>query len=94
MEDDKVAVGVSDPIEYGEVVTTKDTEMIDAFLSCIIHVRTRTACIGMRLDVMTQALHPEGGLLPQGLAIQNAYTKMCNGSMNVTIVVKNSMAYP
>ena len=34
------------------------------------------------------------GHYPQGLAIQNAYTEMCNGSKNVAIVVRNSTAYP
>ena len=94
MEDDKVAVGVLDLNEYDEVVTTKDTEMIDTFLSCIIHVRVRTAYTGTGLNVMTQALCVEDGLLPQGLTIQIAYTEMCSGSKNVTIVVRNSMVYP
>ena len=94
MEDDKIAVGVSGPIEYDEVVTTKDTKMIDAVSSHIIHVRMSTACTGVRLDVMTQALCPEDGSLPQGLAIQNTYAEMCNGSKNVAIMVKNSTAYP
>ena len=88
MEDDKVAAGELDPTEYDEVVTMKDTEMIDAFLSCIIHARVRTAYRGAGLNVMTQALHAEDGSLPQGLTIQNTYTKMCNGSKNVTLVVK------
>ena len=48
----------------------------------------------MALNVMTQALCTEDGSLPQGLTIQNAYTKMPNGSKNVAIVVRNSMAYP
>ena len=43
---------------------------------------------------MTHALHAGEGSLPQGLMIQNAYTKMCNGSKNVAIIVRNSMAYP
>ena len=43
---------------------------------------------------MTQALCAEDGPLPQGLMIQNAYTEMHNDSKNVTIVVRNSMAYP
>ena len=43
---------------------------------------------------MTQALHPEDGWLPQGLAIQNTYTEMHNGRKNVTIMVRNSTAYP
>ena len=49
---------------------------------------------GARLNVMTHALHAEEGLLPQGLMVQNAYTKMCNGSKNVTIIVRNSIVYP
>ena len=38
MEDDKAAAGESDPSEYNEVVTSKDTETIDAFLSQILYV--------------------------------------------------------
>ena len=80
MEDDKVTAGVLDLTEYDVVVTIKDTEMIDAFSCCIIHVRTRTAYTGMGLNVITQALHVEDGLLTHGLTIQNAYTKMHGGS--------------
>ena len=69
VEDDKVAIGVSDPIEYDELVTTMETEMIDAFLAHIIYAKTGSACTGTRLNVMTQALHAEDGLLPQGLTI-------------------------
>ena len=68
------------------------SKMVDAFLSKIIHVRTKTAFIRARLNVITQALCAE--LLPQGLMIQNTYTKICNGSKSVTIVVRNVMAYP
>ena len=63
VEDDKVATGVLDLTEYDKVVTTKDTKMIDAFSSCIIHVRMRTAYMGVGLNVMTQALHAEDGSL-------------------------------
>ena len=94
MEDDKVAAGVLDPTEYDEVVTTKDTETIDAFSSHIICVRTRIACTGVRLNVMTQALHAEDGSSLQGLTVQNTYTEMYNGSKHVTIVVRNSVVYP
>ena len=40
MENDKIAAGESDPSEYDEVVTTKDTKTIDAFSSHVIHERT------------------------------------------------------
>ena len=94
MEDDKVAAGESDPSVYNEVVTTKGTEMIDTFTSHIICVRMGTANMGVGLNVMNQALCAIVGSLPQGLTIQNAYTKMHNGSRNVAIVVRNSLAYP
>ena len=95
MEDDKVVVGRSDPTAYDEVVTTKDTETIDAFSSHIIHVKTKTAHTGMGLNVMTQALHAKDGSLPQGLTLQNAYTLLCSGNRNVTVInVRNSIAYP
>ena len=63
MEDGKVVAGESDPSEYDEVVTTKDTETIDAFSSCIIHARTGKACTGVGLNMMTQALCAEDGSL-------------------------------
>ena len=94
MEDDQVAARVLDLSEYEELVNTKDTETIDAFLSHIIHARMGTAYTGMRLSVMTQALSAEDGSLPQGLTIQNTYTKMCNDSKSVAIIVRNSMVYP
>ena len=71
-------------MEYNEVVTTKDSETIDAFSSRIIHMRVKTAFTGARLNVMTEALHAEEGPLPQGLTIQNAYTDMCLHSATET----------
>ena len=94
MEDDKVATEVLDPTGYNEIVTTKDSETIDAFSSKIKHARMKTAFTGARMNVMTQALHAEEWSLPQGLMIQNNYTEMCNGSKSVSIVVRNGMAYP
>ena len=46
VENDKFAAGESDPSEYDEVVTTKDTETIDGFSSHVIHVRMRMAHTG------------------------------------------------
>ena len=43
---------------------------------------------------MTQALYAEDGSLPQVLTVQNAYMELHSGSRNVTVVVRNSMAYP
>ena len=94
MENYKVAAGESDPCEYDKVVTTKNTETIDAFLSHIIHARMGTAYTGEGINVMIQALHAEDGSSPQGLTVQNAYTGLCSGSKNVAVAVRNSMAYP
>ena len=49
---------------FDEVVTTKDTETIDAFLSHIIRARIRTTHTGEGIIVMTQALCTEDGSLP------------------------------
>ena len=93
VENDKFAAGESDPSEYDEVVTTKDTETIDAFSSHVIHARMGMAHTGEGINMITQALHAEDGSLPQGLTVQNAHMELHNGSKNVTMVVRNSMAY-
>ena len=59
VEDDKVTIKVLEPTEYNEIVTTKDSKMIDAFSSRIIHARAKTAFTGARLNVMTQALYAD-----------------------------------
>ena len=92
--DNKVNFKVVGPVEYDEIVTTKDSEMIDAFSSRIIHARMKTAFTAVRLNVMTQTLHADEGPLLQGLTIQNTYTEMHNSSKSVTIVVRNGMVYP
>ena len=93
MEDSKVVPGKSNPSEYVEVVTTKDTETIDAFSSHVIHARMRTAHTGEGINVMTQTLCTEDGSLPQGLMVQSTFTELHGGSRNVTVVVRSSMAY-
>ena len=94
IEDGKVVGGELEPSEYDEIITTKDTKTIDAFSSHVIHERARTAHTGEGINVMTQALCAKDGSLPQGLTVQNAYMELCSGSKNVTVVVRNSTAYP
>ena len=79
---------------YDEMVLTKNAKTINAFSSCVITTKMRMANTSERINVMTQALCVEDGSLPQGLTVQNAYTKLRKGSKNVIIVVRNSMAYP
>ena len=94
LEDDKVTTRVLDSTEYDEVVTTKGSEMIEAFSSKIIYAQMKTVFTNVRLNVMTHALHTGEGPLSPSLMIQNSYIKMHNGSKNVAVVVRNSMAYP
>ena len=94
MENDKIAAWESDPSEYDEVVTTKDTETIDAFSSHVRCAWMGMAHTGEGINMMTQALWVEDGSLHQGLTVQNAYTELHDGSRNVAMVVRNSMASP
>ena len=94
VENDKIAAGESDPSEYDEVVTAKDTETIAAFSSHVIHARMGMAHTGEGINVMTQSLCAEDGSLPQGLTVQNAYMELFDGSRNIAVVVRNSTAYP
>ena len=79
VEDDQAA-GNSNLSEYDEVVITMNTMTIDAFSSHVITVKARRAHTGDRITVMTQALCVEDGFLPQGLMVQNAYTKLRRGA--------------
>ena len=94
IEDSKSVAGESDPSEYDKIVTTKDTKTIDAFSSHFIHAKKRTAHMGEGINVMTQALCTEDGSLPHGLMVQNTYTELHSSGKNITVVVRNSMAYP
>ena len=76
------------------MVTTRDTETVDAFSSHVICAKTGTGHTSERINVMTQALCSEDSSLPQDLMVQNAYTKLRKGSKNVFMVVRNSTACP
>ena len=92
--EDSHAVEKSSPSEYDEVVITKNAETIDAFSSHVIPMRKEKAYFRGRIDVMTQALQVEDGLLPQDLTVQNEYMELRTGSKNTTVLVRNSTAYP
>ena len=91
--DDQTSESV-DPMGYYKVVSTRNTETIDSFSSCIISVKAEKAYTGEHINIMTQTLQTKDGSLPQGLTIQNAYTEFWKGSKYIVIVVRNSMAYP
>ena len=92
VEDDQTA-GNLNLGGYDKIVLTKNTETINAFSSCVIIMKVGTIHTGERINVMTQALCIKDSPLPQGLMVQNVYTKLRKGSKNIIMVVRNSMAY-
>ena len=79
----------SDPSDYDEIVASKEAETKDAFSSRFIHTKTWMAHMGN-----DSGLCVEDRTLPQGLMVQNAYMELHSGSKNITVVVRNSTAYP
>ena len=59
----------------------------------MVAVKVGRAYTGECINVMVQALQTEDGFLPQGLTIQNTYTKLRQGSKKAVVVVRNSMTY-
>ena len=85
-----------DPTNLDEPVLLKDRVIIPAFASRIVHVRTqRTFIKGHHLNVMVQPPYPEDkAKLPLGLYVQRVYTKLNDGSQNVSTVLHNGTGKP
>ena len=49
--------------------------------------------MGEHINVMVQALLTQDDSLPQGLTVQNTYTKLRKGSKKAVVVVWNNTAY-
>ena len=52
------------------------------------------AYVGECINIMVQALQTQDDSLPQGLTIQNTYTKLRKGSKKAVMVVGNNTAHP
>ena len=72
---------------------TQNVETIEPFSSHVVLVKAGRAYTGECVNIMVQALQTEDGSFPQGLTVQNTYTKLRQGSKKVVMVVRNSMAY-
>ena len=70
--------------------------IIPAFASRIVHVRTqRTFIKGHHLNIMVQPPYPEDkAKLPLGLYVHQVYTKLKDGSQNVSTVLCNGTGKP
>ena len=85
-----------DPTDLDEPVLLKHRVIIPAFASWIVHVGTqRTFMKGHRLNVMVQPPYPEDkAKLPLGPYVQRVYTKLKDGSRNVSTVLRNGTGKP
>ena len=66
----------TNPNGYDEVVFMRNTGTIETFSSHVIPIKMEKAYTGECINIMTQVLQTEDGSLPQGLAIQSAYTEL------------------
>ena len=57
-------------------------------------MKTGKAYVTECVNAMKQALQTQDGSLPQGLIVQNTYTKLRKGSKKAVVVVWNNTAYP
>ena len=81
-----------DANDYDSLMYTQKTETIGAFSSHIVLLKTGKAYVGEYINIMVQALRTEDGSLPQGLTIQNTYSKLRTGSKKAVVVVQNHTA--
>ena len=76
-----------------QLMYTQNVETIEPFSSHIIPVKTGRAYVGKCTNVMVQALQTQDGSLPQGLTVQNTYTKLRKDCKKAVVVVWNNTAY-
>ena len=63
-----------------QVMYTQNVETIEPFSSHMVLVKAARAYTGEHINIMAQALGTEDDSLPQGLTVQNTYTKLRWGS--------------
>ena len=83
-----------DANDYDSLMYTQKVETIEPFSSHIVPVKTGKAYVGECINIMVQALRTQDGSLPQGLTIQNTYTKLRKVSKKAVVVVWNNTTYP
>ena len=81
------------PDGYDQVMFTQNVETIEPFSSHMVPVKAGRAYTGECINIMVQALQTEDGSFPQGLTVQNTYTKLRQVSKKHIVVVRNSTAF-
>ena len=87
-QEEKIDMNDDDQLMY-----TQKVETIEPFPSHIVPVKTGRGYVGEHINVMVQALQTQDGSLPQGLTVQNTYTKLRKGSKKAVVVVQNHTTY-
>ena len=87
-QEEKLDMNDDDQLMY-----TQKVETIEPFSSHIVPVKTGRAYVGECINVMVQALQTQDGSLPQGLTVQNTYTKLRKGSKKAVVVEWNNTTY-
>ena len=83
-----------EPLDLDEKVLLTDKCTIPSFQSIVTHGHTQMM-MGNWLNGMTQAPYPEDKAdLPNGLYVIRMYTELKDGSQNVSLVLRNLMAWP
>ena len=79
------------PIDLDEKLLLKKKQVLLPFSNTMVHCKTReTQMQGYKLHVMTHAPYPEDKSgLPNGVYILKTYTKLKDGSRNVSVVLRN-----
>ena len=82
--------------DLDKLVLLKNKVTIPAFESIILHCCThRMMMMGYKLHVITQATYPEDRAnLPNGVYVVKTYTKLRDGSHNVSVVLRNLKGKP
>ena len=76
--------------DYDSLMYTQKAETIEPFSSHIVPIKTGKAYVGEHINTMVQALQTQDASLPQGLTIQNTYTKLRKGSKKAIAMVQNN----
>ena len=76
--------------DYDQVMFIQNAETIEAFSSQMVLVKAGKAYTWQCINIMVQALQTKDSSLLQGLAVQNTYTELRQGSKRAVVAVRNS----
>ena len=75
--------------DLNKIAKTKKTKKIELFSSKVTHSWNKMMFMGCNMHMMRHAPGNGDKILPHGLAIQNMYAKMVNGSKSMVVLVGN-----